>query len=72
MSSACRYQLGWLTSGPSATLVVRYTVLLVGSYTPVEVLPRFGARSAQPTVLAGHGGPKSRDHLMSPVTASSP
>src|SRR4051812_48032288 len=50
---ACRYQLGWSASGPSAIFVVRYAVPEAGSITGVEVEPTFGTRSPQPRFDAG-------------------
>ena len=69
---ACRYQCGWLWSGPSSTFAVKYAVLLDGSYTGVEVMPMFGTRSPQPIAPAGHAGPTSRVQRIVPDTGSSP
>src|SRR5450756_716121 len=71
-SSACIYQCGCCTSGPSFTLAVKYTVPVLGSYVGVAVEPTLGVRSPQPIADVGQAGPKFTLHLTAPVVASSP
>ena len=66
------YQLGCWASTPLLTFAVRYTALVAGSYTGVEVTPMFGVRSPQPRTVAGQAGPRLTDQVMVPVAGFRP